>query len=219
MKRRPESSSALALLCVVGAACTPEFGIQEGQKVPPAEPPGQEEDEQGSPPDWANCSQGWRGVYYNLTVHDDYVNPRPEEELAPTDPALLDWWDNPAFEKYDPTLDFGQNWWPVDEGLEEDPKYFAVYWHAWIRPWSDTTLSFSLGSSDDSWVYINGEDKANKAGIRDFVRDTFTVDLDAGQYPIEVWYAHRASISSGFSFRVLQGDVSICYPDFEVPAE
>jgi hypothetical protein len=196
-------------------ACTGEFQIGQQQKIPPAEPPGDKEDDVGEPPDWQNCYQGWRGVYYNLTVHDDYVDPRPDEPLAPTDPAELDWWDNPRFEKYDPTLDFGQNWWPVDEGLEEDPKYFAVYWHAWIRAWSGTTLSFSLGSADDSWVYVNGQPIASRPGIQEFVREPYEVYLEAGQYPIEVWFAHRASDASGFSFRVLQGDASICYPDFE----
>jgi hypothetical protein len=90
-----------------------------------------------------------------------------------------------------------------------------VYWHAWVRTWSDTTLRFQLGSSDDSWVHVNGEPIAEKPGIQDFVRDEFEVYLDAGQYPIEVWYAHRASELAGFSFRVLSGDVAICYPDFE----
>lgn len=219
---RVGSSSLIAVsLCSTWLlpGCTGEFQINQQPKVPPAEPPGEEVEDQGSPPDWTNCSQGWRGVYHNLTVYDAFVDPRPADELAPTDPTLVDWWSDPSFEKFDPTLDFGQNWWPVDEGLEGDPKFFAVYWHAWIRAWSGTTLSFSLGSSDDSWVYVNGTPIANKPGIQDFVRDPFEMYLEAGQYPIEIWYAHRSSLSSGMSFRVLSGDVSICYPNFEPDAE
>lgn len=201
-------------LCVALCACTGEFGVEGPPRVPPAQPPGDDKTEVGDPPDWQNCSQGWRGVYHNLTVHNPHVDPRPADEPAPTVPAELDWWSNPVFEKYDATLDFGQNWWPVDEGLEEDPRYFAVYWHAWLRAWEDTTLSFSLGSSDDSWIYVNGAPIAERPGIQDFVREPYEVYLDAGQFPIEVWFAHRASAQSGFSFRVLQGNVSICYPEF-----
>lgn len=195
-------------------ACGQEVSVNSGPKVPVADPPGKTDDLTGDPPDWQNCYQGWRGVYSNLPAHHPHVTPRPADEPAPTDPALLDWWDTPAYEKYDATLDFGQNFWPVDDGLEGDPAYFAVYWHAWIRAWDDTTLTFSLGSSDDSWVYVNDAPIAEKPGIQPFVRETFDVSLDAGQYPIEVFYAHRASDVSGFSFRVLSGDVSICYPDF-----
>lgn len=193
-----------------------EFVLSDKEQVPPAQPPGKDEDDVGDPPDWQDCYQGWRGVYTNLSVDDEFVDPRPTDPLAPTDPAELEWWDGPpAFEKYDATLDLGQNWWPVDEDLEGDPKFFAVYWHAWIRAWSGTEVRFTLGSSDDSWVYVNGDPIASKPGIQDFVRDEFTVYLDPGPYPIEVWYAHRGSEVSGFSFRVLSGDVSICYPDFE----
>ena len=192
-----------------------EYEPDSDPPPPPAQPPGPTDNGQGDPPDWNSCYEGWRGVYSNLKVTHPFVNPRPRDPLAPTDPMQLDFWDDPTREDYEPTLDFGQGYWPVDEGLEGDPAYYAVYWHAWVRTWSDTTLRFQLGSSDDSWVYVNGDPIAEKPGIQDFVRDEFEVYLDAGQYPIEVWYSHRASELAGFSFRVLSGDVAICYPDFE----
>ena len=37
--------------------------------------------------------------------------------------------------------------------------------------------------------------------------------IDSGQFPLQVRYAHRSG-ESGFRFRVLSGDVQICYPDF-----
>ena len=205
---------AAAVVCV---GCTPEFSVQSGPKVPPAEPPGDEVDDLGDPPTWQDCLTGWRGVYTNLTVDDPYVDPRPRDPEAPTDPGELPWWDQADFEKFDPSLDFGSNWWPVDDGLAEDPKYFAAYWHAWLRAWSDTNLTLSIGSSDDIWVSLGDEIIASEPGIHDLVRQPYTVSLDAGVYPIEVRYAHRGSETSGLSLRVLEGDVSVCYPEFEVP--
>lgn len=193
-------------------ACGGETGI--GQFDPPPPPPPPIDEEQGNPPDWQNCFSGWRGQYSNLSIDHPHVLPRPAEKPAPTDPALLDWWDRTAFEQFDATLDHGNNWWPLDEGLEGDPSYFAVRWHAWLRAWEDTTVEFTLGSADDSWVVVDGQIVADNSGIQDFVRERFTVSLDSGQYPIEVFFAHRASEVSAMSFRVLSGDVSICYPDF-----
>lgn len=194
--------------------CTPEFSVQSGPKVAPADPPGDDPDDLGEPPDWQNCPQGWRGIYSNLVIDDPEVLPKPNDEPVGTDPTKLDWWDRTVFEKFDPTLDFGSNWWPVDEALEEDPAYFAVYWHAWIRAWSGTTVDFLLGSSDDAWIYIDGEPVAENPGIHELERATYATDLSAGVYPIEVYFAHRASVSAGLSLRIVGGDVSVCYPDF-----
>jgi hypothetical protein len=183
---------------------------------PPAQPPGADATDQGIPPDWNTCYEGWRATFSNLQVSNPYVTPRPADPLAPTDPKQLDWWDDPTREDYELSIDHGaSNWWPVDEGLEGDPAYFAVYWHAWLRAWSDTTLTFQLGSSDDSWIYLNDGPIAEKPGIHPFEFERFEVYVEAGQYPIEAWFAHRASPDSAFSFRVVSGDVSICYPDFE----
>jgi PA14 domain len=202
------------LLAIGLAGCQGDYGIQR-DRVEPADPPGAEEDPLGSPPDWQNCFEGWRGQYSNLTVHDDFVDPGPLEiKKTPLTPDAFDYWVDSSFETYDPTLDFGQNWWPVDEDLEEDPKYFAVYWHAWLRAWSSTTVEISLGSQDDAWVHLDSTPIVENPGIHEFERESYRVDVDGGQYPIEVWFAHRGSDDSGFSFRVVSGDVSICYPDF-----
>jgi hypothetical protein len=202
--------AGLASLLVT--ACGQEASLGSGPNVEVAPPPGEEDDE-GDPPAWDSCFQGYRGIYSNLKVSHEHVDPRPMEPPAPTDPAQLDWWDEPSYEDFDPTLDFGQNWWPVDEGLEGDPAYFAVRWEAWIRAYSNTTLEFTLGSADDSWVIVNGTPIASKPGIQEYERETFSVSLDAGQYPLEILYAHRQD-GSGFSFRVLSGDVKICYPEY-----
>jgi fibro-slime domain-containing protein len=197
------------------AACGRDIGFVEAEKPPVAEPPGKDDDPEGEPPDWNTCLQGWRGKYSNLPAGHRYVTPRLADEPMPTDPLVLNLWDEPEYEEFAGSIDWGENWWPVDEGLEDDPMYFAVYYQAWIRAFSGTTLSLLLGSSDDAWVYIDGEPVASLPGIHEAELTRFDVGLGAGQYPIEVYYVHRASPVSALNFRVLGGDVKICYPAWE----
>jgi hypothetical protein len=209
------------LACI--AACNNDLGIHSAPPVPPAPPPGTDGTTDGQPPDWNSCYQGWRGVYYNLRVTDKYVDPRPKDPPAPDTPDGFPYWTQPeAFENPDVSLDFGQNWWPVNDGLADDPKYFAVHWDAWVKS-EGGDFKFMLGSQDDSWVYITrGNDKilvAGKPGIQPFERDVFDYDLDPGQYPIDIWFIQRGSETSGFSFRSLSGDVKFCYPDFGTPTD
>lgn len=204
---------------LLAGGCGRDIGFVEPEKPPVAEPPGKDDDPNGLAPDWQNCTTGWRGKYSNLASDHKYVTPRLADEPMPTDPLALDLWDSPEFEQYDASLDFGQNFWPVDEGLDGDPAYFAVYWQAWIRAWSTTTLSLLAGSSDESWVLVNGEQVVAVPGLQPFERQRYDVSLGAGQYPIEVYYVHRASELSAMSLRVLGGDVSICYPEWDLEAE
>lgn len=209
----PLRLASVVLPSLLGIGCGQEVGIGGREKPPVAQPPGDDGDDLGSPPDWQDCLEGWRGQYSNLTADNRFVTPGPKIEV-PTTVEGLNLWNDPEYEQYDPSLDMGQNFWPMDEGLEGDPAYFAVYWHAWVRAWSNTTLSFLLGSSDDSFVYVNGAPIAQNPGIHGFERVRYDIALEAGQYPIEVWFAHRGSADAAMSFRHIEGDVSFCYPEF-----
>lgn len=192
-------------------ACN-ETAIGEIPVPPVASPPTPPTDGQGDPPNWNDCFQGFVGEYTNLPAD----HPDVEPGLLPleADPAMLDWWDAPSFQSFSPNLDFGGNWWPVDEGLEGDPAYFAVKWTSWLRAWDDTTMTFTLGAADDVWIYVGDELVWSQTGIHEFEPETYSVPLEAGQYPFEVRFAHRSG-ESGFRFRVLEGDVSLCYAEFE----
>jgi hypothetical protein len=183
-------------------------------EVPVAAPPGEEADEFGSPPDWADCTSGYAGRYFNLP--DSHGDIEPGEDVREADTYdELDWWDAQrlSFERFDPSLDHGSNWWPVDDGLSGDPAYFTSTWVAWIRVWEDTEVAFTAGASDDLWVDINGETVIALPGVKEFDPETFTVSLDNGQYPIEVRFAHRSG-DSALRFRPLDSSVTICHPDF-----
>lgn len=189
-----------------------EYQLYEPPVVPPAQPPAAADDGLGGPPDWQDCTQGFLGRYSNLTVDHPDVEPG-EDPMPPAELEALDWWDTVAFTRYDASLDFGQGWWPVDEGLIDDPAYFSAHWVAWLRAWDDTEIEFILGSQDDSWVILDETELASIPGVHDYAQGTFVVNIDSGQYPLQVFYAHRAA-ESGLRFRVLSGDVSLCYPDF-----
>lgn len=200
------------LLTLTLLGCQGEYKLVEPPKVPPADPPGLPDLGYGDPPNWATCGTGWLGRYSNLSANHPDMEPGPNA-LDPTDPELLDWWDNVNHEEFAAGLDFGTNWWPMDEGLAGDPAYFAVNWVAWLRATDDTTMEFIFGSSDDAWVHLNDEEIASLPGVHPFRQDVYSVNIDSGQYPIQVRYAHRHG-ESGFRFRVTGGDVTICYPNF-----
>lgn len=198
------------LLLLALAGCGGDYAFHDPDVVPPAQPPGVDPDEFGAPPDWKDCFGGLRGIYSNLPVGHPDVEP-PEGAEPPDDPRGLDWWDRVAFERYDPTLDFGPHWFPVDEGLAGDPDYFAVRWLGWIRVWSNTRLEAVLGSADDAWILIDGETVVARPGVRDFAPEAVEVPVRTGQHPFEIRFAHRSG-DSGFRFRVTGGDVTLCHP-------
>jgi len=209
---KPARYAPALLLLALTAGCN-EYSLATPPPVAPAEPPGKEGDDAGEPPDWQDCFEGFHGEYFNLSVDDDWVAPRRNDPPAPTDPDQLDYWSEPSFQRFDPSLDMGTSWWPVDEGLEDDPRYYAVRWRGWIRAWSGTDLGVAFASAGDAWVRIDDEIVIDRAGLVDFDPEEIDVPLDAGQYPIEILYAHRQQ-GSGFRFRVTGGDVTICYPEW-----
>lgn len=185
---------------------------------PVATPPPPPTDGRGDPPNWNDCGSGFVARYTNLTVDHPFVEPDPLEEPPEILFEELDWWDDPSYEDFTPTLNLGANWWPLDEGLEGDPAYFAVHWTGWLRAWDDTTMTYTLGSSDDVWIFVGDELIHEAPGIKPYAPENFSVSLEAGQYPMDVYFAHRSG-GSGFRFRILSGDVSQCYAAFDLDEE
>jgi len=201
------------LLLALLAACS-EYRVDHGPKTQPVDPAAAPLDEQGSPPDWQTCRGGYYGLYFNLSGNDPRVG--PDADPAPADPSGLDWWsrDDLAFQRYDPSIDFGDNWWPVDEGLQDDPRYFTTEWTAWVRVWSRTDMRVLLGAADDAWVLVDDEVVASVADSPDLEASGIDVRMSPGQYPVKILFAHRNAMAASFRFRVTDGDVTFCYPDF-----
>ena len=193
-----------------------EYVVQKQSPPDVVDPPDSEDsDDQGDAPNWMDCEEGYFGHYYNLTV--DHPDVEPSEELLPVDdPEVFDWWDESrlSFERYDGSLDVGSNWWPVDDGLTSDPHYFAARWTAWIRVESAGDKTLVLGATSDAFVLVNNEVVADIQAASEFDPMELQVPLAAGQYPLEIRFAHRMG-TAGLRARFAADDVVVCYPDFD----
>ena len=191
-----------------------EFRVDFTDTIDPVDPPGDNWNPQGDVPDWDDCLHGFEGMYFNHNINHEDIEPE-FEPYPQEDPLRLDWWDDQyqAFHHFDATLDFGTNWWPVDEDFENDPQYFSVKWHAWIRINEAGSIDFVIGAADDIWIIINDEVVYEDAGIKDFSSGIISIPLEAGQFPIEVLYAHRSG-DNGLRFRLVDENATICYPEY-----
>lgn len=201
-------------------ACS-DYSVREAPPEPPADPPADTVHPFGDPPDWNTCTPGLMARYSNLAadhpdVQDELVlDSGIQEDTAdsawmPLDPDQVDWWDQVAFSSFEPTLEYGPGWAPVDEGLEDDPRFFAVRWEGWLRVTDNGEVPFVLGASTDVWVRV-GEDTIAHLSGSDYDPQVHTASLRTGQYPFEIRYAHRAGDALGFRFRFTEADdVQLC---------
>lgn len=209
------------------AACS-DYAVFQPDPPPPADPPGDELDAQGeAPSDWVNCGSGHFALYYNLPAnHPDVASEDPLPGTEPVDPDAVGFWDDEwlAYSKYDTTLEFGANWWPVDEGLADDPRLFATQWTSWLRVFDDgAPVQIVLAAETDAFVYVNDELVVARTDVR-FDPETISVPLNTGVYALKVRYAQRKGDQGGFRFRVVNpaDDVKVCWPDFpeeEAPSD
>lgn len=212
----------MSLLALLLVACT-EYRVQPPVPVPPAEPPGREDDAFGSPPDWATCSEAYLGQYYNLEWSSPEMAELREDTgdgetlvLDDVDPAQSALWDAEglSFQRYDVSLAWGENWWPVDDGLAEDPDFFAVRWTAWMRALDGNGAVLALGATTDGWVMLDDEVVARVDSARSYAPENVSISMKAGVYPLDIRMAHRGGGEAAFRFRVVSGNVAVCYPDF-----
>lgn len=198
--------TSVLVLLAAHVACS-EYRVRDEQ-APVAQPPGEDEDPAGDPPDnWQDCPQGMLGRYYNLPANNPYVLGEDLDFEAVFAEEYL------SFERYDTSLEWGESWWPVDDGLSGDPGGYAVQWHGWLRAWDDTQVQLVLGAASDAEVLVDG---VRIAGVIDQPAVTplfYVTELDGGIYPFEIRFAQRGP-TSGLRFRVTEGDVSICIPSY-----
>ena len=71
----------------------------------------------------------------------------------------------------------------------------------------------NLGAASDAWILVNEELLASQSAP-EFLSENVDLDLKSGQYPLDLRMGQRAGDDAGFRFRVLSGDVQICYPDY-----
>lgn len=207
-------SAPRALLLLASAGCQKDYrvGLQEEDKVPVAQPDSGVIGDDA--PDWADCTRGWRGQYYNhLDEHPDFGELSPTE--PPFDPGLVDWWDPAygAFERYDATLDIGPGFWPVDQGFPDDPAYFAVRWTAWVYVDEVGPVTAYATASTDLWVEVGEQPVAQLHSAGEATSEAIALELPLGQSPVTVYFAQRRG-ESVVALRFVGEGAHFCYPDF-----
>ena len=169
-----------------------------------------------------NASAGLLGTYYNLSsTHPDmehwvtgwdpgYV----ESTLSGDIPTLTaygttrvsqwDWW-NPsyqAFQRVDSDTDlqsnFASSWFPVNTGLSGDPYDFAVHWEGTFYVDTNKTYTYSMGSDDDSWLFIDNQLVLDLGGVHGLTHNSYTIALTQGYHDIDIFFAERHVVQSAF---------------------
>ncbi|MDD5749742.1 MAG: PA14 domain-containing protein [Patescibacteria group bacterium] len=152
---------------------------------------------------------GWWAQYFNLSVNhpDMEVNPYPGPTASP---HQHDWYDDiyKTHEQIDPNLNFPVSmWFPYDGTIWEDKEgfahdyHFTIRWRAKVTAPANDYYDYSLASDDDSWVLRNGLVVVNNSGTHAAFTKTGTIFLSAGDNIIDIYFAERHTVESGFNFR------------------
>jgi fibro-slime domain-containing protein len=171
-----------------------------------------------------SAQAGLTGFYYNLSdTHPDmerwitgldqgYV----ESALTGATPTLSaygatrvlqwDWWDSQYFvgSRVDSDADlqsnFASSFFPAitNTGLSGDPFDFAVRWTGKFYVANDQTYTYSMGSDDDSWLFIDKSLTLDLGGVHGMSFDNYNVFLTKGYHDIDIYFAERHTSQSGF---------------------
>lgn len=170
----------------------------------------------------AGANAGLLGTYYNLPS----THPDMERWVTGFDPGYVantltgsmptltaygasrvlqwDWWD-PSYEVFsridsdaDLQTNFASSWFPVNTGLPGDPQDFAVHWDGSFYVDADKAYTYTMGSDDDSWLFIDGQLVLDLGGVHGMTYTNYTVDLAEGWHDIDIFFAERHVVQSGF---------------------
>lgn len=146
--------------------------------------------------------EGYVGNYYNLPDDHPDVEGDITGVVTGDSPFNHDWYDDKyfSFSRVDESLTFGRDFFPVDDGLPGDPYYFAVHWTANITVNVADNYTFEVGSDDDSWVYIDDEMVSDLGGTHAYWLNSETVYLEEGVHSLDIYFAERHVVQSGFYF-------------------
>jgi fibro-slime domain-containing protein len=81
------------------------------------------------------------------------------------------------------------------DGQQRDSPFFrAVHWRGTFTARADGVLGLTLGSDDDSWVYVDGKLVIDNGGVKDLNEAPYQITgLAAGNHTIDVFYIDRKS--------------------------
>lgn len=166
-----------------------------------------------------NAYAGLLGTYYNhfyehpdMEVWNGGVG-MVESTLTGSAPTMnassdfyqFDWWDSQyyAFQRVDSDADlqnnFADSWFPVTgySGTNE-PHYFAVHWEGEFYVDEDKSYTYSMGSDDDAWLFIDNQLVLDLGGVHALTHDDYTINLTKGYHDIDIFFAERHTVQSAF---------------------
>lgn len=186
-----------------------------------------------------SANAGLLGTYYNLSsAHPDMettitglITGMVESTLTGPTPTLtaagssyvnqFDWW-NAAYQvgqrtdsDADLQTNFSSSWFPaiVNTGLTGDPQHFAVHWTGQFYVDTDKTYTYSMGSDDDSWLFIDDLLILDLGGIHAVTYTSYTVSLTQGWHDIDIFFAERHEVQSGFQLNFFSDLVPTPVPE------
>lgn len=143
---------------------------------------------------------GFFGYYYNMpNTHPDMEKePGPWSKIA----RQNDWYDQKyfTFSRIDKSLDFGDNFYPVNTGLAGDPYDFAVNWRGIIDVPQTGNYTYKIASDDDSWIFVDDNLVSDLNGIHMTKTEEKSIQLTSGLHKIEIFYADRRVYNAFMSF-------------------
>lgn len=167
---------------------------------------------------------GWYGEYFNYSREHPAMNLPGEEWGAPygdplsaTSTWTADWYDEQyfRFSRIDPTLSFGDDFFPFDVAAEEldsgvatstHDYHFGAHWRARITG-APGEYHYTLTSDDDAWVYVDKELIMALPGVHPPVTVEGNLSL-TGVNVIDLYFAERHTILSHFDFAI-DGELEI----------
>ena len=146
---------------------------------------------------------GFFGSYYNLQPGDPGMFTQGRSRSNSVIGGNNPWYDQRylSLERVDQSLNFGNNFFPLNESLPNDPFDFAVHWRARLVAPTANTYSFSTNADDDSWVLIDNSLVVNNGGMHAARLKSGSIYLTTGSHLIDIYYAERSRTGSVFDFK------------------
>ena len=166
-----------------------------------------------------SVNAGLIGTYYNLSsAHPDMqvytggagmveialTGSAPTETAATPNYSQFDWWDSQyfAFQREDSDADlqsnFSSSFFPISSSLPGDPYHFAVHWEGQFYVDTAMNYNYSMGSDDDSWLFIDNQLVLDLGGVHGMSYTDYTLSLEQGYHDIDIFFAERHTTGSGF---------------------
>lgn len=108
------------------------------------------------------------------------------------------------------TLPYAHNMFAPCSAGKNDQTYFeTAVFSGFFSLGNAQTVSFQLGSDDDSFLYIDGVLIGQNPGVHAVTYRDFSQTLAAGKHSVKLFYSDRQNVGAYLSFNLLSNNVDI----------